>query len=123
MKKGNIVKLNREIDMRDTGGPRILKGTKGTVLKVTKRQAASGALAWVELEGIGKRHVRVSDLDRVSFILTGDIIHSGRVRVVADSQEEALKKAERGEFEVYEEHQKNLAFSFDGSPEDHIEEE
>jgi len=48
------------------------------------------------------------------FILTGDIKHPGRIAVNASTLEEALRKAEDGEFSVYDESHKILAFEWNG---------
>lgn len=57
------------------------------------------------------------------FIVTGDIMHAGSVVVLAESKDEAVKKAEAGEFEeVWDETDKDLGFHFDGSLHDHVRE-
>lgn len=49
------------------------------------------------------------------FILTGDVLHPGSVVVKAKDLKDALKKAEAGDFEVYdEERRKFLAFEWNG---------
>lgn len=49
------------------------------------------------------------------FILTGDILHPGSVVVEAKDLKEALRKADAGDFEVYdEERRKYLAFQWNG---------
>jgi hypothetical protein len=48
------------------------------------------------------------------FILVGDIRHPGRVSVKARTREEAVELAEKGEFEVYDETKKCLAFDWNG---------
>ena len=48
------------------------------------------------------------------FIFTGDIQHPGRVSVKAKTLEEALKKAEDGDFDVYDESNDCLAFEWNG---------
>jgi hypothetical protein len=54
------------------------------------------------------------------YILTGDILRAAKVSVEADSQEEAIQKAEDGDFTIYEEYHGTDGFSFDGD-DDHIE--
>ena len=61
-------------------------------------------------------------LKEKSFILYGDIIHPGRVKVLAKSPKEAIEKAEDGDFVIYDEQDSCLGFAFDGS-DDHISEE
>jgi hypothetical protein len=56
-----------------------------------------------------------------TYILTGDINHAGRVEVEADSLEEALSKADDGDFEVLDEDGKNLGFDFCGDTEGGVE--
>jgi phage repressor protein C with HTH and peptisase S24 domain len=51
------------------------------------------------------------------FILVGDICHCGRVEVEADSLEEATKKADGGDFSVYDESGKPLRFEWNGDEE------
>lgn len=48
------------------------------------------------------------------FFFTGDVRHPGRVFVLANTEDEALKKLEDYEFEVYDEEDKNLAFDSNG---------
>lgn len=48
------------------------------------------------------------------FILVGDIRHPGKVVVEANDLDEAIKKADDGDFEVYDEHSKPLAFDWNG---------
>lgn len=48
------------------------------------------------------------------YILTGDILHPGRIKVEANSPEEAIAKAEVGDFLVYDEMQRHLAFDHNG---------
>lgn len=48
------------------------------------------------------------------FILTGDILHPGKVAVVADTLEEAASLAEKGEFEIVDEQNRHLAFDWGG---------
>jgi len=48
------------------------------------------------------------------YILTGDIIHAGRVEVSARSLEEAIDKAEDGDFKVVDEVNKDMKFEFCG---------
>lgn len=55
------------------------------------------------------------------YILTGDIRHAGRVEVEADNLEEALEKADDGDFEVLDEGGKDLAFDFCGDNEGGVE--
>ena len=49
-----------------------------------------------------------------TFILVGDIKYPGRVSVRAKSLEEAVHKAERGDFEVYDKTSKCLDFEWNG---------
>lgn len=51
---------------------------------------------------------------RKRFILTGDILHPGSVVVEARDLEEALRKVEGGDFEVYDESKKHLGFQWNG---------
>jgi hypothetical protein len=55
------------------------------------------------------------------YILTGDIAHAGRVEVEAESLEEALAKADDGDFEVVDEDGKNLGFEFCGDTDGGVE--
>jgi hypothetical protein len=48
----------------------------------------------------------------MKFILTGDILHAGKVAVEADTLDEAIEKAETGDFEVWDEQHKMLGFTF-----------
>jgi hypothetical protein len=54
------------------------------------------------------------------FILTGDIIQAGKVSVIAATKEEAIAKAEAGDFDKIIETSKPYGFNFDGD-DDHIE--
>ena len=49
-----------------------------------------------------------------TYYLVGDIRHPGKVVVVADLPQEAIDKAENGEFEVFDESSKHLAFDWGG---------
>ncbi len=49
-----------------------------------------------------------------TFILVGDILHAGRVQVNAKTFDEALKKAEAGDFVVFNETSKGLGFEWNG---------
>jgi hypothetical protein len=44
----------------------------------------------------------------------GDIRHPGRIKVKAATLKEAIKKAEAGDFAVYDESGKTLAFDWNG---------
>lgn len=48
------------------------------------------------------------------YLLTGDIRHAGRVAVEADTPDEAVRKAAEGEFEVFDEMHRCLAFDHNG---------
>jgi hypothetical protein len=48
------------------------------------------------------------------FILMGDIIHPGKISVVAENLEDALTKAANGDFSIYDEQSKCLAFDWNG---------
>ena len=56
------------------------------------------------------------------FVLTGDIMHAGRVRVTAVNLEEALQLAEEGDFSVVGEETRNLGFNFCGDEDGGVEE-
>ena len=47
-----------------------------------------------------------------TYILVGDICHPGRITVQAETLEEAVEKADEGDFVVYDEDGKNLAFTW-----------
>ena len=49
-----------------------------------------------------------------TWILIGDILHPGKVQVEAETIDQAIAKAERGDFEVYDEMHKCLAFAWNG---------
>jgi hypothetical protein len=49
-----------------------------------------------------------------TFILTGDVCHPGKVQIRAKTLNEALAKAEKGEFTVYDEQNECLAFDWNG---------
>ena len=49
-----------------------------------------------------------------AFILSGEILHPGSVRVEASTMDEAIAKAEDGVFEVWNEDHKFLTFVWDG---------
>lgn len=49
-----------------------------------------------------------------TFLLTGDIAHAGVIAVEAETVDEALDKAEAGEFVVHDETDSCLAFTWDG---------
>ncbi len=53
---------------------------------------------------------------RKRFILTGDILHPGRVVIEARDLDEALRRAADGDFEVYDESKKQLGFEWNGDP-------
>jgi hypothetical protein len=55
------------------------------------------------------------------FILTGDIIHAGRVSVEANTLTGALRLAAKGDFTVFEETHKGLVFEFCGDTEGGVE--
>lgn len=62
MKKGNIVRTARELDLRDTGGPLIPKGTRALVLR-TQRDG----LVWVDFGGeIGRRREEMRSFEEIS---------------------------------------------------------
>lgn len=48
------------------------------------------------------------------YILTGDILHPGKVIVDANSPEEAVQKAAVDDFRVHSESPRHLAFKHDG---------
>lgn len=57
-----------------------------------------------------------------TFILSGTLDYAGKVRLTAPTREEAISRAEAGEFdEVVETYKKEIRFVFDGDP-DSIEE-
>ena len=56
-----------------------------------------------------------------TFRITGDIAHPGVIKVEAETVDEALAKADAGEFVVYDEMDSCLAFTWDGDA-DAIEE-
>lgn len=56
------------------------------------------------------------------FVLCGDIIRAGRVLVRAKDKDEAIRKAEAGDFQVHDEAKRGASFVFDGGDE-HIEKE
>ncbi len=56
------------------------------------------------------------------FILIGDILHPGKIIVEAKDLDEALKKADDGDFAIYDESGKCLAFDWNGD-EDSVETE
>ncbi len=56
----------------------------------------------------------MSEPKKKRFILTGDISHPGRIAVEAETLDEAVQKADDGDFEVYDEHGKCLAFDWNG---------
>lgn len=56
------------------------------------------------------------------YILMGDIAHPGRISVIASSLDEALEKADAGEFVVFDEQDDCLAFKWNGD-EDYVETE
>jgi hypothetical protein len=49
-----------------------------------------------------------------TFLFTGDILHPGTIKVMADTVEEAEEKIERYDFEVYDEQGSDLAFEHNG---------
>jgi len=51
------------------------------------------------------------------FVLVGDICHPGRIVVEASTIDEAVKKAEDGDFTVWDESAKHLLFQWNGDPE------
>ena len=59
------------------------------------------------------------------FYLTGDILKPGVVEVEAETLDEALEKAEQGEFRVYDEQDSCMGFTWCGDDEGgvHIEDE
>jgi hypothetical protein len=68
--------------------------------------------------------MKIKDLDKMAndeceaatkrYILMGDIIYSGRISVLARSLDEALERADAGEFTVFDEQSNNLAFDWNG---------
>ena len=50
-----------------------------------------------------------------TFRITGDIAHPGVIEVEAETVDEALAKADAGEFVVYDELDDCLAFKWDGN--------
>lgn len=48
------------------------------------------------------------------FIIVGDICHPGRIDVEADTLDEALDKAEAGQFVVHDKQDDCLAFTWNG---------
>jgi hypothetical protein len=56
------------------------------------------------------------------YILMGDIAHPGKISVIASSLDEALEKADAGEFVVFDEQNDCLAFDWNGD-EDSVETE
>ena len=57
------------------------------------------------------------------FILTGDVIQAGRVSVMAETKEEAITKAEMGDFEKVVDTSKPYGFTSDGDDEHIVEED
>lgn len=55
-----------------------------------------------------------------TFRLVGDICHPGTITVQADTPEEAVEKADQGDFVVEDEENKNLEFKWNH---DEVEEE
>ena len=54
-----------------------------------------------------------------TFLFTGDIRHAGRIKIEAETVEEAFKKMENGDFSIWDEEHKNLGFDHNGEdPED-----
>ena len=58
-----------------------------------------------------------------TFILTGDILHPGQIKVEANNLDGALDKANDGEFVVYNEQNKHLAFVWCGDNPEIVEDE
>jgi len=54
----------------------------------------------------------------VRYLLTGDIRHPGKIEVEAATLDQALDRADDGDFEVFDEQGKPLAFDWDGIAED-----
>ncbi len=54
----------------------------------------------------------------MKFYLTGDILHPGIIEVEADTLDDAINKAECGEFAIWEEQDNYLAFDWAGQAED-----
>ncbi len=48
------------------------------------------------------------------YLLTGDIRHPGKIEVEAATLDQALDRADDGDFEVFDEQGKPLAFDWDG---------
>lgn len=62
MKKGTIVRTARDLDMRDTGGPLIPRGTRALVLRTQR-----GGLVWVDFGGdIGRRRETKQSFEELS---------------------------------------------------------
>lgn len=113
----------------------ILRAIRMTRDSSTEKLKAQLEQVVAVFEGRGSRGVELAEeIDRIKialavrsaapthFILTGDIRHPGRIKVEAASLEEAVKKAEDGDFEVYDESHKILAFDWNGD-EDSVETE
>ena len=47
-----------------------------------------------------------------TYILVGEIRHPGRIEVEADTLDQALEKADNGEFVIYDEQNNCLAFDW-----------
>lgn len=57
-----------------------------------------------------------------TYILVGDIVHPGHVRVSAKSLDEAIEKAENGQFEIWNEASSDgVIFRFCGDTEGGVE--
>ena len=63
---------------------------------------------------MAKKKTEKTEKTEKTFILMGDILHAGRVAVQASSLKEALDKADDGDFEVFDETEKQLGFSWNG---------
>lgn len=113
----------------------ILRAIRLTRDTSTERLKAQLEQAEAVFEERGGRGVELAEeIDRIKialavrsaapthFILMGDVLHAGKIRVEASSLEEAIRKAEDGDFEVYDESGKNLAFDWNGD-EDSVETE
>lgn len=61
LRKGDIFSTRRVIDMRKTGGPRIRKGSRGTVLKTSTLDG----LVWVDVLSSGIRQIYRKDLKQI----------------------------------------------------------
>lgn len=61
-----------------------------------------------------------TDTPERRYLLSGDVTHAARVSAAATSEDEAIRKAEAGDFIIEERVEKGATFRFDGG-DDHIE--